>query len=116
MRQRSQDIWTRSAESLSPNFDDGIMIQMTSTIYDIDNIWTIHKKYLRVLPSILSCNSNVTSVSFPSAYFPSSLTLHPGKVLPHMEGQIATENRNFDSRSAMLSEKDLDQTKKTQKE
>ena len=49
-------------------FDEDSTLQMIYNVYDLDNIWTSDKSYLRVLPLIPLCYSNVTSVGFQSVY------------------------------------------------
>ena len=60
-------------------FDDDIKLQMTSSVYDLDNIWASDKKCLRVLP-LTPHYSDVTPIGFQSVHFPSNvrptLTVH----------------------------------------
>ena len=46
---------------------------MISSAHDIDNIWTLGKKYMEVLPPTLPCNSYVNFMYFQSVYFPSNV-------------------------------------------
>ena len=83
---------------------------MVSSVYDLDNIWTLDKRYMRVLPPAPPCCSNVTLIGFQSVHFLSDIRhYNPRKILPDTEGQKAVETRKPVSGSAMLSENDLDQ-------
>lgn len=44
------------------------MFQMISNDYDLDNIWILDKKYLRVLSSTLPCYLSMTFVGFQSVF------------------------------------------------
>ena len=63
---------------------------MTSRVYDLDNVWTLNKKCLRVPPPAPPCYLNVTLLGFQSE------TLLE-MVFPDTEGQKATETRKSDS-------------------
>ena len=66
---------------------------MTSSIYDLNNTWTLDKKCQRVLPPIPPFYLNVILIGFQSVHFPFHETLHPENVLPDIEAQKATDTR-----------------------
>ena len=49
------------------------MLQMISSVYDLDNIWTSVKKCLRPLLPTHPCYWNVTLTGFQFVHFPSNM-------------------------------------------
>ena len=69
----SQNIWMRPVENFSPNLFDDIIPQKISSVYNLENIWTCDKRYMRVLsPDPPHC-LNVTLIGFQSVHFPSHI-------------------------------------------
>ena len=91
-------------------FDEDSTLQVIYNVYDLDNIWTSDKSYLRVLPPIPLCYSNVTSVGFQSVYSLSDTKCYtqerPFLVL---RDKKTTATKKPHSLSVMLLEKDLGQ-------
>ena len=90
-------------------FHADIMLYMIPNVCDLDNIWTLDKKCLRVppLPSLLfRCYLNRFPICALSLWYG---TLQPGKVLPGIKDQKAVEIWKPNYWSVILSEKDLDQ-------
>ena len=65
MKQLSQISGPGLLEVCCQTFDDGIMLQKISDVYDFDNR-TLDKKYLTVFPPSPPCYSNVTLMGFQS--------------------------------------------------
>ena len=88
------------------------MLQLISSVYDLDNMWNLDKKFLRVHSPISLCYSNVTSLTFPSLTFPltweNALKTHP----PWYWGTKTHETGKLDSWSMIPLEKDFNQKRK----
>ena len=95
-------------EVCQQNSDDDITLQMISNVYDLDNIWTLDKKWVRVLPPTPPCYLNVTLKKFQWCTLPSMWDNTPRKAPSwHWETKSPWNWKNL-SRSEMLSETDID--------
>ena len=65
----SQDILSGLLQLCCQTFDDGIMLQMIPNVYELNNLWTLGKKCLRILPPTPPFYSNVTLIGFQSVHF-----------------------------------------------
>ena len=84
-------------------------LEMIANTYDLDKIWILDKKCLRVVLTTFPCYSNVASNSFWSVHFPSNMGHDTQKGPSWNQGTKVTELRKPDTWSVMVSEKDLDQ-------